>query len=134
MMGNVAYYASKGVLVAPYHYQFVLGVLGGMPATVESLVYLENLLPADATWSAFGIGRDHQKIIYATLALGGHIRWVFEGQRLLRARCQGDERLPGSSEQSGSIKEFGKRGSHPEEARAILSLPSKSRLVELQPA
>ncbi|HEY3410228.1 MAG TPA: 3-keto-5-aminohexanoate cleavage protein [Propionicimonas sp.] len=133
MMGNVAYYASKGILVAPYHYQFVLGVLGGMPATVESLVYLKNLLPAEATWSAFGIGRDHQKIIYATLALGGHIRVGLE-DNVYYARGVKATNVSLVERAVRIIKEFGKEVATPEEARAILGLPSKAITPELQPA
>lgn len=46
----------------------------GMPATVENLNYLVAHIPADATWSAFGVGKHHLPILFATLALGGHVR------------------------------------------------------------
>ena len=64
----------KGHLSTPCHYQFCLGVLGGMPATVENLLYLKNHIPAGSTWSAFGVGAGHLPILYATLALGGNVR------------------------------------------------------------
>ena len=129
MMGNVAYYASKGVLVAPYHYQFVLGVLGGMPATVESLVYLKNLLPDEATWSAFGIGRDHQKIMYAALALGGHIRVGLE-DNVYYARGVKATNVSLVERAARVIKEFGKEVATPADARQILSLPAKAATIE----
>jgi 3-keto-5-aminohexanoate cleavage enzyme len=56
------------------HYQFVLGAPGGTAATVENLVYLKSLLPENATWSAFEIGKGHMAILYASLAIGGHIK------------------------------------------------------------
>jgi uncharacterized protein (DUF849 family) len=37
-MNIVAYYVKQGLLEPPIHYQFALGVLGGMEATVENLV------------------------------------------------------------------------------------------------
>ena len=64
----------QGALDAPCHYQFVLGAPGGTAATVENLVYLKSLLPADATWSALGIGAGHLPIMFAAIAMGGHIR------------------------------------------------------------
>lgn len=74
MLGVAEYFMKNERLSRPGHYQFCLGVLGGMPATVENLLYLKSKIPADATWSAFGIGKDHLPIMYAALALGGNIR------------------------------------------------------------
>src|SRR5699024_6576290 len=74
MFYNAQYYLQKNILNDPVHYQFVLGAPGGMAATIENLIYLKNLLPANSTWSAFGIGKMHLPIQYATLALGGHTR------------------------------------------------------------
>jgi 3-keto-5-aminohexanoate cleavage enzyme len=33
-------FLEKGLLKPPLHFQFVLGVLGGMPATAKSLLHL----------------------------------------------------------------------------------------------
>ena len=74
MLYNALYYMKRGVIEAPPHFQFVLGAAGGTAATVENLVYLKSLLPAGATWSALGIGAGHLPILYATIALGGHVR------------------------------------------------------------
>jgi 3-keto-5-aminohexanoate cleavage enzyme len=38
----------EGLLVDPLHFQFVLGVAGGAPATVEQLLYMRSLLPSGA--------------------------------------------------------------------------------------
>lgn len=59
MLGIADYFAKQGHLSTPCHYQLCLGVLGGMPATVENLVYLVRHLPENATWSAFGVGKSH---------------------------------------------------------------------------
>ena len=73
MLGVASYFVKKGHLSTPCHYQFCLGVLGGMPATVENLLYLVQHIPAGSTWSAFGVGKGHLPILFASLALGGHI-------------------------------------------------------------
>ena len=73
MLGIADYFAKQGHLSTPCHYQLCLGVLGGMPATVENLVYLVRHLPENATWSAFGVGKSHLPILYAALALGGQL-------------------------------------------------------------
>lgn len=120
-MGAAAYFLKTGVLVAPLHYQFVLGVLGGMDATVENLAQLARQLPAGSTWSAFGIGRHHLPIMYATLALGGHVRVglednVYYSKGVLATNVSLVERA------ARVVREFGKEPATPDEARQILSL------------
>jgi 3-keto-5-aminohexanoate cleavage enzyme len=70
MLGNVEYYVKKGLLTPPCHYQFVLGVLGGLAATTENLVFLQSKIPKDATWSVTGIGRGHIPMLLAGLSMG----------------------------------------------------------------
>jgi len=59
------------------HVDFVMGVPGGMAGTVETLVACRHAmrdLPADATFSATGIGRTTIPVLLASLAAGGHLR------------------------------------------------------------
>ncbi len=42
MLNNLAFLISKGNVKKPVYLQFVLGILGGLPATVNNLVYLHN--------------------------------------------------------------------------------------------
>jgi 3-keto-5-aminohexanoate cleavage enzyme len=68
--------AAEGL--APGFFQLVLGVPGGAPARVDTLCHLASLLPQDAVWAATAIGREHFRIMAATLALGGHVRTGLE--------------------------------------------------------
>ena len=63
-------YIDEGLLKAPCHYQFVLGAGGAMAGTIDNVVFLKNMLPEGATWSATGIGTDHLPVMYAALAAG----------------------------------------------------------------
>jgi uncharacterized protein (DUF849 family) len=60
------------------HVDYVMGVPGGMPGTAEALVAAKQLtrevLPADTTFSATGIGRTTLPVMLASLAAGGHLR------------------------------------------------------------
>ncbi len=70
MLGNVAYYIKKGKLSTPVHYQFVLGVPGGMPGNIDSLAHLLPKFPEGSTWSITGIGKSHVPCMLAGLAAG----------------------------------------------------------------
>ncbi len=70
MITNVDYYVKKGFLKGPLHYQFVLGVPGGMPGNVESLAYLLPKIQEGSTWSITGIGKSHVPCMLAGLSEG----------------------------------------------------------------
>ena len=70
MMGNVDFYVKQGILKAPVHYQFVLGVAGGMPGNIDSLAYLLPKMQPGSTWSITGIGKAHMPCMLAGLAEG----------------------------------------------------------------
>ena len=128
MLGIYEYYMKKGKLPVPGHYQFCLGVLGGMPATVENLMYMVNHIPAGSTWSAFGVGKGHMPILYAALALGGHIRVGLEdnvvygfdkdGKKIMDTNMMLVERAV------KAVETFGNQVATPAEARQILAYPS----------
>lgn len=64
----------SGVLDGPGLWTFVLGVKYGFAATPETLLYARSLLPAGATWAAFGIGQFEFPVVAQSWLAGGHIR------------------------------------------------------------
>lgn len=126
MLGVTDYFVKKGHLPSPVHYQFCLGVLGAMPATVENLLYLVNKIPAGSTWSAFGVGANHLPIMYAALALGGNIRVGLE-DNVYYAKGVPATNVMLVERAVQAIKTFGKRPATPAEARKILGIPELKR-------
>lgn len=122
MIYNALYYLNKGVLKAPLHFQFVLGAAGGMPATVDNLVYLKNLVPKDCTWSALGIGKGHLPIMYTALALGGNIRVGMEDNILYGRGQLAKSNVEFVERAKRVIEDFGKEVATPDEARQILGV------------
>lgn len=68
----------KGLITDPLHFDFVMGVPGGMSADSAQLVHLVRSLPAESTWSVAGIGRHQSTLGTIALAMGGHVRVGFE--------------------------------------------------------
>ncbi len=121
MLGNAKHYIEKGYIEKPMWCQLVLGVLGGMDATVENLLYLSQHLPEGTIWSACGIGKAHLPIMYAALALGGHLRVGLEDNLYM---SHGEKATnPSMVERAVRIvKEFGKQPATPAEAREMLGI------------
>lgn len=64
----------EGLLEAPLHFDFVLGVPGAMGARPENLKFLVSMIPAQSTWSVAGIGRHELPMAYQAIEMGGHVR------------------------------------------------------------
>lgn len=66
--------ARDGLLDLPAHFNFVLGMPGGMGGTTAHLEFVRSLLPAGSTWSVAGIGRFEMPLAAHAIANGGHVR------------------------------------------------------------
>lgn len=65
---------AAGDIAGPGLFQLCLGVSWGAPATMDTMSYLSRLLPPDAHWFAFGVGRHQFPVVAMTTLLGGHVR------------------------------------------------------------
>ena len=120
----------QGYIKSPPHFQMVLGMENGMAATVENLVYMKNLLPPGATWSAFGVGKAHLTILMATLALGGHVRVGMEDNIYLDAGQKASSNVDFVERTRRIIELNNKRPAPPEETRAMLGLRSRQACMD----
>ena len=66
--------ADLGLISAPYHFSFIMGVVGGIPATARHLAFQAEQVPAGSRWKVIGISRDQWPLAMAALSLGGDVR------------------------------------------------------------
>lgn len=78
MLGTARYLLKKELLKVPFYFDFVLGVPGGMEASLRNLLFLRDSLPAERPWSVAGIGRHQLPMATASILEGGHVRVGFE--------------------------------------------------------
>jgi uncharacterized protein (DUF849 family) len=119
-----------GVVEPPLHANFVMGVVGGVPATSRNLAAMADNLPAgNHHWSMIGIGREQWVLVAAALAQGGSVRVGLEDNFYLpdgqMARSNGD--LIARARQM--TEDAGRRLASVTEARALLGI---DRLVRDQ--
>jgi 3-keto-5-aminohexanoate cleavage enzyme len=81
MLYNARTLVNKGMMKAPAHVQFVLGIPNALPVRERLLDFLiselEDRLPG-ATWTAAGIGRFQLEVNHWALKRGGHARTGLE--------------------------------------------------------
>lgn len=113
-----------GLLRPPLQFSLVMGVLGGIPATVANLVNQVAALPADAHWQVIGIGQRQWSLIAAAVAMGGNIRVGLEDNFYLSkgtpARSNGEL----VAKAARMVRDQGRSVATPAEARALLGLAS----------
>jgi uncharacterized protein (DUF849 family) len=63
-----------GLLTTPYQYSLILGVVGGISPTVESLLHMANTVPDESEWEVIGISHHQWRLVAAAIAMGGNIR------------------------------------------------------------
>lgn len=63
-----------GLLEKPYHFSFIMGVLGGIKATARHLAFQADNVPAGSRWKVIGISREQWPLAMAALCLGGDVR------------------------------------------------------------
>jgi 3-keto-5-aminohexanoate cleavage enzyme len=63
-----------GLLERPYHFSFIMGVLGGIAASARHLAFQADHAPPGSRWKVIGISREQWPLAMAALALGGDVR------------------------------------------------------------
>jgi 3-keto-5-aminohexanoate cleavage enzyme len=122
MIANAMDLVQKGLAVPPLHFDFVMGLKGAMPASIENLVHLKNSIPRDATWTVAAIGAAQLEMGIHAILMGGHVRVGLEDNIYYRkGELATNERL---IERIVNLAgEVGREVATPDEARKILSLP-----------
>lgn len=111
-----------GVLKPPYQFSFILNVLGGIPATVESLQLQTKIMPEGAEWEVIGISHCHWRMLAAALVLGGNIRTGLEDHLYLPSGEMASSNGAMVEVAARMTRDIGREPATVEEARRILSL------------
>ena len=120
--------AQKGqVPGAPMQFNFVLGVPGCTPATIQNLAWLVNSIPAGSTWTATGIGRHAFTLAAHAIAMGGNVRVGFEDNLNLEKGVPAKSNGELVAKVVRIAKELGREIATSAEAREILSLPPRNK-------
>jgi 3-keto-5-aminohexanoate cleavage enzyme len=141
-VGSLAPLVDMGLLEAPLHADFVMGVVGGVPATARNLAAMAENMPTTGFaggaaglaggacnhhWGVIGIGRDQWTLVAAALTLGGSIRVGLEDNFYLpdgaMARSNGD--LIAKARQMA--EDVGRRPATVEEARRLLGIEAPAQ-------
>ena len=113
-----------GTLEGPALCSFVMGVRYGFQASPETLLYARNLLPADAEFTAIGIGKAAFTAVAQSYLAGGHVRVGLEDTSICRAvSWRSNAALVEKARRI--VEDLGGQIATPREAREIIGLPAR---------
>ena len=118
---------NKGLIDEPVYIQFVTGILGGIGAAIENLVFLkgtaDRLFGSDRYyWSAIGGGRMQFQICATAAMLGGHCRVGLEDNLYIEKNVLAESNADQVKKISGILNQFSMEIASPSDARQMMGL------------
>jgi uncharacterized protein (DUF849 family) len=125
MINNLAFLVEKGIAKKPVYLQFVMGILGGIPATVQNLVHLYETARrqiGEFEFSVCAAGNAQFPICTHSLLMGGNARVGLEDNLYLEKGVLAKSNAEQVAKIIRIAREFGIEPATPAEGRAILGL------------
>jgi 3-keto-5-aminohexanoate cleavage enzyme len=118
---------AKGLIAPPLHFQFVLGVAGGLAATPRALEFLVGELahgfPRDGTtWAVAAVGRHQLPMADLAIRMGGHARVGLEDNIYLDKGVLAQGSAPLVERAAAFARAAGREIATPDVARRLLAL------------
>lgn len=122
---NLAHFADRGLVKAPFFIQTVFGIMGGIGSHPDDVSHMkrtaDRLFGDDFVWSVLGAGRAQMQVAAMSAAAGGNVRVGLED-----SLWDGQGRLAANSDQVRRVRMLIEGLSlsvaTPDEARTMLSL------------
>jgi 3-keto-5-aminohexanoate cleavage enzyme len=123
MINNCKFLREIGVIDNPLYFQFVLGVLGQIPATVDNLLHMSRCIPQGFPWSVCAVGLNEFPMATAAIIMGGNVRVGFEDNVYLSKGVMAKSNAELVEKVVRIARELDRDIATPDEARKILNLP-----------
>jgi 3-keto-5-aminohexanoate cleavage enzyme len=118
--------ADEGLITRPLHFQFVLGVPGGIGAREEVIRFMAQQVPSGSTWGVAAVGRYQKPMTEAALRLGGNARVGIEDNIYLSKGVLAEGSAPLVTQAAAFARSVGRSPVTPARARALLGLSKAS--------
>lgn len=115
----------KGYIKTPMHFDFVMGVNGGIGGDLRDFIFLRGSIPAGSTYTVAGVGRYEFPLAMAAIIDGGHVRVGFEDNVYLSKGVLAKSNGELVAKVVRMAKELGREIATPAEAREILGLKAR---------
>jgi len=125
MINNLAFLIDRGHVKKPVYLQFVMGILGGIQATMNNLQIMYNSAKdaiGEFQWSVCAAGKHQFKMCTGALLMGGNARVGLEDNLFLEKGVKAKSNAEQVEKIVRIARELGAEPATPDEARQILNL------------
>lgn len=112
----------EGYLSCHKHFDMVMGIPGAIDASVKSLTQMVERIDTDDTFTVAGVGRFQNYMMFAALAMGGHVRVGFEDNIYLKKGVLADSNARFVEKAVRLAREVGREVAEIDDARKILKI------------
>ena len=123
---NLAHFADRGLVKAPFFVQSVFGLLGGIGAHPEDVMHMkrtaDRLFGSDFRWSVLGAGANQFRVATQAATLGGNVRVGLEDSLWARKGELATSNAVQVRKVKSIIENLGLDVATPDEAREMLQL------------
>jgi len=111
-----------GKVFGPPLFQLCMAVPWGIPAGAKNMIMMKDALPADAVWTAFGIGAASFPTAAQSVLLGGHVRVGMEDNLYLKKGKRASSNRELVEKAVRLIRALDREPANPDEARKLLQI------------
>lgn len=115
---------AEGLLGDPLHFQFVLGVPGGIGAREDVVRFMVSQIPPGSTWGVAAVGRHQRPMTELAMRLGGHARVGLEDNIYLEKGVLAEGSAPLVARAAAYARSIGREVVDPARARQLLGIQS----------
>ncbi|WP_163268648.1 3-keto-5-aminohexanoate cleavage protein [Chelativorans alearense] len=123
---NLKFCMDIGLFRPPIFLQFVLGILGGIGADIDNLIFMkrtaDRLFGEDYRWSVLGAGGAQMPLAAAAAQMGGNVRVGLEDSLYISRGKLAESNAQQVAKVRRIVEELGSEVATPDEAREILEL------------
>lgn len=129
---NLKFCLDAGLFKAPIFIQFVMGILGGIGADIDNLVFMkktaDKLFGDDYRWSVLAAGAAQIPMATTASQMGGHVRVGLEDSLFITRGTLAESNAQQVAKVRRIVEELGSDVATPDEAREILDLKGGDRV------
>jgi len=116
---------AAGLLPEPLHFQFVLGVPGGIGAREDVVRFMISQIPPGATWAVAAVGRYQRPMTELAMRLGGHARVGLEDNIYMEKGVLAEGSAPLVARAAAYARSIGRELTEPGRARQLLGIAAR---------
>ena len=126
------HFVDRGLVQGPIFIQFVMGVMGGMPASPDNLLHMKRMADgyfgSDYQFSVLAAGRHQMPLAVMSAGMGGHVRVGLEDSLYISKGVLARSNAEQVAKIRDLVEGLGREVASPDDVRGMLGLKGVERV------